>query len=106
MKEYYHYTTQKNVPSICKTGLSENVDFYTTDKYFTASEAGARLGVMAHNIDCVLLFADDGNFRPAKPPIVDGTNRFIGGGTAFIHPQKKKPIAVRKIFEPTWSPFK
>ena len=102
MKQYFHYTLETAVKNILKTGLSSNVDYYTTDECYNAAEAGHKLGVRAHYIDCVLRFEDDGLFKASKPPIVPSTGRFTGGGLQFLHPMKKKPCAIRKITERSW----
>ena len=100
MREFYHYTLEKNVASIKSTGIFPNHPYFTTTEYLNAQHAGQSLGVMAHNIDCVLKFADDGMFKSSG--IVPGTGRFIGGGNQYEHPLRPKPIAIRKITERTW----
>jgi hypothetical protein len=100
MKEYYHYTLEKNLPGIRKTGIYPNHPYFTTTEYFNAFEAGQALGVRTHNIDCVLKFKDDGMFRACET--VPGTGRFTGGGNQYKHPSRPKPLAYRKITERTW----
>ncbi len=103
MKEYYHYTLESYVSSISKNGMFPNHPLYTTTAYFSATTAGQELGVMAHNIDCVLKFSDDGSFKPAHPGAVPATGRFTGGGNQYQHPLRLKPIAKRKIGDRNWT---
>ncbi len=101
MKEFYHYTLKSNVENIKKTGMSSNISYFTTAEYFSASIAGAKIGVMAHNIDCVLKFRDDGSFRfDGEVPYA---NRFDGGADQWSHPAKPKPIAIRNISDREWT---
>jgi len=100
MKQYYHYTLEKYLSSIQKDGIYPDHPYFTTTEYFSASKAGQMLGIMAHNIDCVLKFQDDGNFRSMQN--VPGTGRFSGGGDQYRHPFRPKPIAIRKIDERDW----
>jgi hypothetical protein len=58
---------------------------------------------MAHNIDCVLKFKDDGRFQKVQD--VPSTGRFSGGGNQYQHPGRPKPIAVRKINSRNWTPL-
>lgn len=101
MKEFYHYTLEKNIPGIRSTGIYPNHPYFTTTEYYNASEAGQALGIMPHNIDCVLKFVDDGSFRRCDD--VPSTGRFIGGGNQYQHPFRPKPVAFRKITERFWS---
>ena len=100
MKEFYHYTIEKNVASILATGVYSNHPYYTTTEYYQSYEAGQQLGVMAHNIECVLKFRDDGLFKKVQD--VPNTGRFIGGGNQYQHPYRPKPIAVRNIADRIW----
>ena len=100
MKEFYHYTLEKNVSSIRANGIYPNHPYYTTTEYYSPTQAGQALGVMPHNIDCVLKFIDDGQFRACST--VPHTGRFTGGGNQYQHPKRLKPIAVRKISERAW----
>ena len=97
---FYHYTLEKYVPLIMKTGIYANHPYYTTTEYFDANEAGQALGVMAHNIDCALKFADDGKFK--RYADVPSTGRFTGGGNQYQHPERLKPIAKRSITSRNW----
>lgn len=103
MKGYYHYTLMKNVESIVKNGMYNNHPLFTTNEYYNAYEAGQALGVMPHYIDCVLLFKEDGFFKPFSQFIVPATGRFSGGGNQYQHHLKLKPVAKRKINEHFWS---
>lgn len=105
MSEYYHYTSMAAVKAIVKDGMFANHPLYTTDRYFNAHAAGDAVGVMPHNIDCALLFKDDGFFKPFYPFIVPATNRFAGGARQYQHAKRLKPIAVRKIGEHMWQPL-
>lgn len=100
MKYYYHYTLVKYVPNIKSTGVYRNHPYFTTTEYHDPEVAGQALGVMAHNIDTVLRFKDDGRFKSAG--YVPSTGRFVGGGKQYAHPERPKPIAKRKIWEKTW----
>lgn len=85
---------------IKQTGIYPNHPYFTPTEYFSPDKAGQSLGVMTHNINCVLKFRDDGQFR--KKGIVPKTNRFIGGGIQYLHPMRPKPIAIREIFQRNW----
>jgi hypothetical protein len=100
MREFYHYTLEKFVPLIMKTGIYSNHPYYTTTEYYNADEAGQALGVMAHNIDCVLKFSDDEQFKRYSD--VPATGRFTGGGNQYQHPERLKPIAKRSIGSRNW----
>jgi hypothetical protein len=100
MKFFFHYTLEKNVRSILAAGIFPSHPYFTTTEYFNPTTAGQQLGVMAHNIDCVLRFNDDGSFRRVQD--VPSTGRFVGGGNQYQHPFRPKPIAVRKIGEQLW----
>lgn len=100
MKFYYHYTLEKNLSSILGTGIFPNHPYFTTTEYFDSRTAGQQLGVMPHNIDCVLKFNDDGRYKMLQD--VPGTGRFAGGGNQYQHPFRPKPIAIRKISERFW----
>jgi hypothetical protein len=99
MREFYHYTLEKNISSIMATGIFPNHPYFTTTEYFSAFTAGQALGIMAHYIDCVLKFQDDGLFKVCEN-VPDG--RFSGGGNQYQHSMRPKPIAVRKITERIW----
>jgi hypothetical protein len=103
MNEYYHYTSETKVSQIMSTGMFSSHPLYTTNQFYSALEAGQALGVMEHNIDCVLLFKDDGLFRIGAPPTVPETGRFKGGGTQFQHPGRPRPIAKRGIGARGWT---
>jgi hypothetical protein len=103
MTEYYHYTAERLLPSILKDGMWPNHPLYTTNVYYSALAAGQAVGVMAHNIDCVLKFIEDGGFKSFSQPIVPSTGRFIGGATQYSHPGRPKPVAKRKINERIWT---
>lgn len=100
MQEYYHYTLERNVPGIIANGVYPNHPYFTATEYYSSYEAGQKLGVMAHNIDCVLKFRDDGRFKQVSD--VPSTGRFSGGGIQYQHPGRPKPIAIRKISERSW----
>lgn len=104
MGYFYHYTLEKNVPSIKKTGIYANHPYYTTTEYFDANVAGQALGVMPHYIDCVLKFEDDGKFKRYSD--VPSTGRFTGGGNQYQHPERLKPIAKRSIKSKNWIEIK
>lgn len=99
MKEFYHYTLEKNISNIKSTGIFPNHPYFTTKEYYSSYQTGQSLGLMAHNIDCVLKFRDDDRFKACND--VPTTGRFIGGGNQYQHPLRPKPIAVRKITERT-----
>jgi hypothetical protein len=96
---FYHYTLEKYLPAVQKDGLYSNCAFTKTE-YYDVYSAGNALGVMPHNIDCVLMFADDGYFKQLNN--VAASNRFAGGGTEYTHPFRPKPIAIRKIDGRSW----
>lgn len=100
LKGFYHYTLKANISSIIAAGIYSDHPYFTTTEYFNSIEAGQSLGVMPHNIDCALKFIDDGFFQMVSD--VPTTNRFIGGGKQFQHPQRIKPVAVRLISDRTW----
>ncbi len=100
MNFYYHYTLEKNLSGILATGIFPNHPYFTTTEYYNSNSAGEQLGVMSHNIDCVLKFRDDGHFRMVQN--VPGTGRFTGGGNQYQHPARPLPIAIRKINERAW----
>ena len=100
MKLFYHYTLEKNLRSILATGIFPNHPYFTTTEYFNSTTAGQQLGVMAHNINYVLKFNDDGKYKMLH--VVPGTGRFSGGGNQYQHPFRPKPIAIRKINERNW----
>lgn len=104
MKEYYHYTLLRNIESIIRNGVYPNHAHFTTNQYYNSRQAGYAIGVMPLKVECVLLFKDDGRFKPYRPPIVPGTYRFPGGGaTQYSHPFRPIPFAVRKIDEQNWT---
>ncbi len=103
MAEYYHYTLEKNIASIMQKGMYSNSHFYTNNQYYDSITAGQAVGVMPHNIDCVLLFQDDGKFRPYYQPVVAYSGRFSGGATQFEHPSNPRPVSKRKINSRTWT---
>jgi hypothetical protein len=96
---YYHYTLEKNIPEILQKGMFQGSS-YAAEEYFSAGEAGQKLGVMPHYIDCVLKFKDDGMFK--KQPTVASTGRFLGGGSDYTHSMRIRPVAMRKISEREW----
>lgn len=100
MREFYHYTREENIPMIMSSGIFPNHPYFTTTEYYNEYQAGQALGVMAHNIDCVLKFSDDGLFKICEE--VPTTGRFMGGGIQYLHPFRPKPIAFRKIGERSW----
>ncbi len=100
---FLHYTLEKYLPAVQKDGLYPDCA-YTTTEYYDAYSAGNALGVMAHNIDCVLKFEDDGYFKKMNNVAV--SNRFSGGGIEYKHPFRPKPIAIRKIDEYIWQNLK
>lgn len=100
MSEFYHYTLEKNIIGIRNAGIFPNHPYFTTTEYFDSYDAGQKLGVMAHNIEYVLKFKDDGFFR--RLPDVPSTGRFTGGGNQYQHHSRPKPVAVRKITDRIW----
>ena len=100
MRFYYHYTHEKIVERIKQTGIFPDHPLFTPTEYFNAYEAGPALGVMPHNINCVLKFKDDGLFK--NMGIVPYTGRLDGGGIQYSHPMRPKPIAMRKISNRSW----
>jgi hypothetical protein len=101
MTELYHYTMGKYVPSILETGIYDNHPYFTTTQYYNAFHAGQELGVMPHNINCVLKFKNDGLFKRYYQD-VPNTKRFYGGGNQYLHLKRPKPIAMRQIEEQEW----
>jgi hypothetical protein len=99
MAEFYHYTLEKHISDIRKNGMFHNSS-YTTAEYFDHYVAGQEIGVAPHNIECVLKFRDDGQFRRQNP--VSDTVRFRGGGSDYLHPLRIRPIAKRRIKERSW----
>lgn len=102
MSEYYHYTSMAFAKLIIRDGMYRDSHAYTLNQYFDPNSAGQAVGVMPHNVECVLLFKDDGMYKPYKPPIVSAAGRFTGGATQFVHPMRPKPSGIRKINERTW----
>ena len=100
MNNFYHYTHERNLPGIQTSGIFQNHPYFTTSEYSNSFEAGQNLGVMPHNIDCVLKFKDDGFFKQLQD--VPSTGRFSGGGNQYQHPYRPKPIAFRKINDRAW----
>ena len=100
MTDFYHYTLKQNISSIKNYGVFSGDSNFTDEEYFHAGQAGDRLGVREHYIDCVLKFSNDGRFKLAG--IVPFTGRFNGGGRQFGHPGKPKPIAYHLITEKIW----
>ena len=81
-KMYYHYTTADE--SSFANGLWR--DTSVTDKLYTdAYEASQELGIPLP--DKVIPIKDVGQFVPNRPPIVQPSFRFAGGGTDFVNPQ-------------------
>ena len=106
MKEYYTYTLESKIESILHTGMpADRHPRFTTNQYYNSIEAGNGVGVMPHNIDCVLLFKDDGLFKLFNEPLVPRTGLYyIGeGAPQYWHPLGVKPIAKRKIHDRTWT---
>jgi hypothetical protein len=101
MREFYHYTVEKFIPGILASGIYPDHPYFTTTEYYNAFHAGQELGVMPHNINCVLKFIDDGLFERFYED-VPATPRFFGGGNQYLHPHRPKPIEVRKINEQVW----
>lgn len=101
MSDYYHYTHENNVTRIKASGVFPDHPYFTTDEYYDANTAGQKLGIMPHNINCVLKFRDDGRFRRVED--VPSSNRFYGGGTQFKHPSSPKPVEKRRISERNWT---
>ncbi len=104
MKYYYHYTELRHVASIIKDGMYPTHPVYTTEEYFHAHTAQQLLGVS--RVECVLKFRDDGTFKPGRPPIVDVSNRFMGGGLQFETHLRPRPIAQRLIVDHLWTDIK
>ncbi|MEZ5009411.1 MAG: hypothetical protein R2728_05150 [Chitinophagales bacterium] len=96
----YHYTLEKYLPGIIKNGIFPNHPYFSKTEFKNAEEAGQQLGVMPHNIDCVLKFRNDGFFQRLEN--VPSTGRFKGGGDQYQHPARPKPIAMRKINGNQW----
>lgn len=85
----YHYTTAPE--SSFQKGLWR--DSSVTDKLYTdAVEAGQKLGIPTPNK--VIPIQDAGHFVPNKPPIVQPSNRYPGGGTDFVNPNRVPPEAI------------
>lgn len=85
----YHYTTAPE--SSFQKGLWR--DSSVTDKLYTdAVEAGQKLGIPTPNK--VIPIQDTGHFVPNKPPIVQPSNRYQGGGTDFVNPNPVPPEAI------------
>ncbi len=82
----YHYTTAPE--SSFEQGLWR--DSSVTDKLYTNPvEAGKKLGIPTP--DKVIPIRDAGHFVPNKPPIVQPSNRYQGGGTDFVNPNPVPP---------------
>lgn len=100
MKFFYHYTDEKYLEKIKQTGIYPNHPYFTDSEYFSANEAGQALGVMPHNINCVLKFINDGRYKQMENVLQ--TNRFIGGGKQYLHPMRPKPISIRPVTSRIW----
>ena len=79
----YHYT--KADDANFENGLWR--DTSVTDKlYDDAVQAGQELGIPTPTK--VIPIKDKGQFVPNKPPVVQPSNRYQGGGTDFVNPEK------------------
>jgi RHS repeat-associated protein len=86
VKLMYHYTTADE--SEFAGGLWR--DSSVTDKLYTDPiQAGQELGIPTP--DKVIPIVDNGQFVPNKPPIVQPSNRYQGGGTDFVNPKPVPP---------------
>jgi RHS repeat-associated protein len=85
-KLMYHYTRADE--SSFANGLREGSS--ATDKLYTNPyQAGQELGIPVPNK--VIPIKDTGQFVPAKPPIVQGSNRYKGGGNDFNNTDRVPP---------------
>ena len=85
-KLFYHYTTADE--SLFANGLREGSS--VTDKLYTdALHASQELGIPVPNK--VIPIQDVGQFIPAKPPTVQPSFRFLGGGNDFNNIQRVPP---------------
>jgi RHS repeat-associated protein len=85
----YHYTTAPE--SSFQKGLWR--DSSVTDKLYTDPlRASQELGIPVPNK--VIPIQDVGQFVPNKPPIVQPSFRYQGGGTDFINPQPVPPSQI------------
>ena len=82
----YHYTTADE--SLFANGLREGSS--VTDKlYSNPLQASQELGIPVPNK--VIPIQDAGQFVPAKPSVVQGSNRYLGGGNDFNNLQPVPP---------------
>lgn len=82
----YHYTTAEELSF--KGGLWR--DTSVTDKLYTDPfKASQELGIPVPNK--VIPIKDAGQFVPNKPPIVQPSYRYQGGGADFINPEPVPP---------------
>ena len=101
--EYYNYGLAKDVPSKLKDGMYRGGYQYTDNAYFSALEAGRALGVATHNIEVVLKFTNDGQFKRG-PDVAENRSRgFAGGASQYSHAGRPKPVEQRKIAEKNWT---
>ena len=85
----YHYTTAEE--SAFANGLWRETS--VTDKLYTnAAQASQELGIPVPNK--VIPIQNTGQFVPNRPPIVQPSNRYIGGGTDFINPNRVPPSQI------------
>jgi hypothetical protein len=85
-KLMYHYTRADE--SSFASGLREGSS--VTDKLYTNPyQAGQELGIPVPNK--VIPIKDTGQFVPAKPPIVQNSNRYKGGGNDFNNTDRVPP---------------
>lgn len=102
-EEFYNYGLERDVASKLEDGMYRGGYQFTTDAYFNALQAGERLGVAPHNIEVVLKFEDDGQFRRGPDVAANSGRGFIGGASQYSHSGRPKPVAVRKIKERSWT---
>ena len=83
---FYHYTTADE--SLFANGLREGSS--VTDTLYTDPvQASQELGIPVPNK--VIPIQDVGQFVPAKPPVVQGSYRYMGGGNDFNNLQRVPP---------------
>lgn len=100
--EYYNYGLDKDVDSKSKDGMYRGGYQYTKNVYYSAHQAGTELGVATHNVEVVLKFKNDSQFKQGPAVAANPRRGFIGGATQFSHPGRPKPVAKRKIDEREW----
>ncbi len=97
---FFHYTDQLELVNFIRDGMYRDSSF-TVDEYYNAAQASQRLGIPPPV--WVLKFKGDAGFRRLAGGIVASSNRYNGGGTQFVHLNRVKPIAKRRIYQKNWT---